>query len=43
VYQLALDRLSLSGAAAVAVEDTAHGVAAAHAQMCWQWLGLKDS
>ena len=31
VYQLALDRLSLSGAAAVAVEDTAHGVAAAHA------------
>jgi len=31
VYQLALDRLSLSCAAAVAVEDTAHGVAAAHA------------
>jgi putative hydrolase of the HAD superfamily len=31
VYQLALSRLSLSGAAAVAVEDTAHGVAAAHA------------
>jgi putative hydrolase of the HAD superfamily len=31
VYQLALGRLSLSGAAAVAVEDTAHGVAAAHA------------
>jgi HAD superfamily hydrolase (TIGR01509 family) len=31
VYELALDRLSLSGAAAVAVEDTAHGVAAAHA------------
>lgn len=31
VYQLALDRLSLTGAAAVAVEDTAHGVAAAHA------------
>ena len=31
VYQLALDRLTLSCAAAVAVEDTAHGVAAAHA------------
>ena len=31
VYQLALGRLSLSGAAAVAVEDTAHGVAAARA------------
>ena len=31
VYRLALDRLSLSGAAAVAVEDTAHGVAAAQA------------
>jgi putative hydrolase of the HAD superfamily len=31
VYLLALDRLSLSGAAAVAVEDTAHGVTAAHA------------
>jgi len=31
VYQLALDRLTLSGAAAVAVEDTAHGVAAAQA------------
>ena len=31
VYQLALGRLSLGGAAAVAVEDTAHGVAAAHA------------
>lgn len=31
VYQLALGRLSLSGAAALAVEDTAHGVAAAHA------------
>ncbi|HEY7261821.1 MAG TPA: HAD-IA family hydrolase [Trebonia sp.] len=31
VYQLALGRLSLSGAAAVAVEDTAHGVSAAHA------------
>ncbi|HUC26481.1 MAG TPA: HAD-IA family hydrolase [Streptosporangiaceae bacterium] len=31
VYQLALDRLTLDCAAAVAVEDTAHGVAAAHA------------
>jgi putative hydrolase of the HAD superfamily len=31
VYQLALDRLSLSCTAAVAVEDTAHGVAAARA------------
>jgi putative hydrolase of the HAD superfamily len=31
VYHLALGRLSLSGDAAVAVEDTAHGVAAAHA------------
>jgi HAD superfamily hydrolase (TIGR01509 family) len=31
VYQLALSRLSLSGAAALAVEDTAHGVTAAHA------------
>lgn len=31
VYELALRRLSLSCAAAVAVEDTAHGVAAAHA------------
>jgi putative hydrolase of the HAD superfamily len=31
VYELALGRLSLSGTAAVAVEDTAHGVAAAHA------------
>ena len=30
VYELALSRLSLSGDAAVAVEDTAHGVAAAH-------------
>ena len=30
VYLLALSRLSLSAAAAVAVEDTAHGVAAAH-------------
>jgi len=30
VYQLALDRLTLSCAAAVAVEDTAHGVTAAH-------------
>jgi HAD superfamily hydrolase (TIGR01509 family) len=29
VYHLALDRLSLDGATAVAVEDTAHGVAAA--------------
>ena len=31
VYQLALDRLTVSCAAAVAVEDTPHGVAAAHA------------
>ena len=31
VYQLALGRLSLSSAAAVAVEDTAHGVTAAQA------------
>ena len=31
VYELALGRLSLSGDAAVAVEDTAHGVAAARA------------
>jgi HAD superfamily hydrolase (TIGR01509 family) len=31
VYHLALGRLSLSCDAAVAVEDTAHGVAAAHA------------
>ncbi len=31
VYELALGRLTLSCAAAVAVEDTAHGVAAAHA------------
>jgi HAD superfamily hydrolase (TIGR01509 family) len=31
VYRLALGRLSLSSAAALAVEDTAHGVAAAHA------------
>lgn len=31
VYELALGRLSLSGASALAVEDTAHGVAAAHA------------
>jgi HAD superfamily hydrolase (TIGR01509 family) len=31
VYELALARLGLSGAAAVAVEDTAHGVAAARA------------
>jgi HAD superfamily hydrolase (TIGR01509 family) len=30
VYQLALSRLSLRGAAALAVEDTAHGVTAAH-------------
>jgi putative hydrolase of the HAD superfamily len=31
VYQLALGRLSLGGGAALAVEDTAHGVSAAHA------------
>lgn len=31
VYQLALDRLSLTAVSAVAVEDTAHGVAAARA------------
>jgi HAD superfamily hydrolase (TIGR01509 family) len=31
VYELALGRLSMSGADAVAVEDTAHGVAAAQA------------
>ena len=31
VYRLALERLGLPGAEAVAFEDTAHGVAAAHA------------
>ncbi len=31
VYHLALERLGIDGADAVAVEDTAHGVAAAHA------------
>lgn len=31
VYELALERLSLTGELAVAVEDTAHGVDAAHA------------